>query len=333
MASRDVSFWKEAIQSEIDSIMHNDTWELTELPPGCKALGCKWILKRKMKVDGSIDKYKARLVIQGFRQKEGIDFVDTYAPVARISTIRLLLALAAIHDLVIHQMDVKTAFLNESVKEMTSKFDKLAKFEGQDFRRWQKKMHFLLTTLKVVYVLSTPSPEWSENENMETTRKRMKWENDDYICRGHILNVHHSGYFTSPLDRRYTNAVVDWIPKKSFDEGLTPLTSDEDVLSLLWHAPKYREIEVYVDNGISLVKKKMMEVSLAKGKGVLVEEIFEDDDVENENEASTSVAPPLVATDAQVVPVDALVVHVDGPVIALKEDIQRPRKRKKRYEI
>nr|GFC85275.1 zinc finger, CCHC-type [Tanacetum cinerariifolium] len=64
-----------------------------------------------MKVDGSIDKYKARLVIQGFRQKEGIDFFDTYAHVARISIIRLLLALAAIHDLVIHQMDVKTAFL------------------------------------------------------------------------------------------------------------------------------------------------------------------------------------------------------------------------------
>ncbi|GKC87283.1 hypothetical protein Tco_1147932, partial [Tanacetum coccineum] len=76
----------------------------------------------------------------------------------------------------------------ESVKEMTSKFDKLAKFEGHDFRRWQKKMHFLLTTLKVVYVLSTPSPEWSENETLETTRKRMKWENEDYICRGHILN-------------------------------------------------------------------------------------------------------------------------------------------------
>nr|GEV20582.1 zinc finger, CCHC-type [Tanacetum cinerariifolium] len=79
--------------------------------------GCKWILKRKMKMDGSIDKYKARLVIQGFRKKEGIDFFDTYTPVARISTIRLLLALAAIHDLVIHQMDVKTAFLNGDLDE------------------------------------------------------------------------------------------------------------------------------------------------------------------------------------------------------------------------
>nr|GEY99253.1 zinc finger, CCHC-type [Tanacetum cinerariifolium] len=76
----------------------------------------------------------------------------------------------------------------ESVKDMTSKFDKLVKFEGQDFCRWQKKMHFLLTTLKVVYVLTTPSPVWSENETLETTRTRIKWENDDCICRGHILN-------------------------------------------------------------------------------------------------------------------------------------------------
>ena len=70
-----------------------------------------------MKVDGSVDNFKARLVIQGFRQKEGIDFFDTYAPVARISTIRLLIALASIHNLEIHQMDVKTAFLNGDLEE------------------------------------------------------------------------------------------------------------------------------------------------------------------------------------------------------------------------
>nr|GFA72825.1 zinc finger, CCHC-type [Tanacetum cinerariifolium] len=74
--------------------------------------GCKWIFKKKMKVDGTFDKFKARLVIQGFRQKEGIDYFNTYAPFTRITTIRLMLAIAAIHNLVIHQMDVKTAFLN-----------------------------------------------------------------------------------------------------------------------------------------------------------------------------------------------------------------------------
>ncbi|KAL0417138.1 UNVERIFIED_CONTAM: Retrovirus-related Pol polyprotein from transposon TNT 1-94 [Sesamum latifolium] len=71
---------------------------------------------------------------------------------------------------------------------MTSKFSKLDKFEGVDFRRWQKKMHFLLTTLKVVYVLSTPFPDYMVDETVEQIRRRSKWENDDYICRGHILN-------------------------------------------------------------------------------------------------------------------------------------------------
>lgn len=75
-----------------------------------------------------------------------------------------------------------------TVKEMTKSFGKLDKFQGQDFRRWQKKMHFMLTTLKVVHVLSTPIPEIGEDEMVENLRRRSKWENDDYICRGHILN-------------------------------------------------------------------------------------------------------------------------------------------------
>nr|GEW23088.1 hypothetical protein [Tanacetum cinerariifolium] len=112
MQSRDSTFRKEAIDDEIGFIMENNTWYLSDLPSGCKPLGCKWIFKRKMKVNGIVDKFKARLVIQGFRQKEGIDYFDTYAPVARITTIRLLLALAAIYNLVIHKMDVKTTFLN-----------------------------------------------------------------------------------------------------------------------------------------------------------------------------------------------------------------------------
>nr|GEY24655.1 zinc finger, CCHC-type [Tanacetum cinerariifolium] len=117
MQSRDSSFWKEAIDDEIGSIMENNTWVLSDLPSGCEPLGYKWIFKRKMKVNGSGDKFKARLVIQGFRQKEGIDYFDTYALVARITTIRLLLSLVAIHNLVIHQMDVNTAFLNGDLDE------------------------------------------------------------------------------------------------------------------------------------------------------------------------------------------------------------------------
>ncbi|GKB08386.1 zinc finger, CCHC-type containing protein [Tanacetum coccineum] len=77
-----------------------NTWGFyIDLPPVAKPLGCKWIFNRKIKVDGTIDKFKARLVIQGFRQKEEVDYFDTYAPIACVTTIRLLLALAAIHNL------------------------------------------------------------------------------------------------------------------------------------------------------------------------------------------------------------------------------------------
>ena len=117
ISSTEAPLWKEAIKSEIDSILQNHTWELVDLPPGCKPLGSKWIFKRKMKSDGSIDKYKVRLVIKGYRQKEGLDYFDTYSPVTRINSIRMVLAIAALRNLEIHQMDVKTAFLNGDLEE------------------------------------------------------------------------------------------------------------------------------------------------------------------------------------------------------------------------
>ena len=80
--------------------------------PSCKPLSSKWIFKRKMKEDWSIDKYKARLVIKGYRQTEGLDYFDTYSPVTRINSIRMVLS-----NLEVHQMDVKTAFLNGDLDE------------------------------------------------------------------------------------------------------------------------------------------------------------------------------------------------------------------------
>ena len=102
MSSPKASYWKEAINSEIESILQNHTWELVDLPPGTKTLGCKWIFKKKMKANGSIDKYKARLVAKGYKQREGLDYFDTYSPVSRITSIRMLIAIAAINNLEIH---------------------------------------------------------------------------------------------------------------------------------------------------------------------------------------------------------------------------------------
>ena len=109
--------WKEAINSEVESILHNRTGEMVDLPSGCKPLGYKWIFKKKMKADGSIDKYNARLVIKGYRQKESLDYFDTYSPVTRIKSIRKLIAIVVLYNLEIHQMDVKTAFLNGDLDE------------------------------------------------------------------------------------------------------------------------------------------------------------------------------------------------------------------------
>ena len=88
-----------------------------DLPPDCKPLGYKWIFKRKLKADGSINKYKARLLVKVYKQKEGVDYFDTYSPITRITSIRMLMAIAVLHNLEIHQMDVKTASLNDELNE------------------------------------------------------------------------------------------------------------------------------------------------------------------------------------------------------------------------
>ncbi|GJV17396.1 retrovirus-related pol polyprotein from transposon TNT 1-94 [Tanacetum coccineum] len=117
MSSCDAPMWKEAINDEIDSILGNQTWELAELPKGVRPKGSKWVFKKKLNPDGSISAFKARLVAKGYMQKEGIDYFDMYAPVARISSIRTLIAISAVKGLYIHQMDVKMAFLNGYLNE------------------------------------------------------------------------------------------------------------------------------------------------------------------------------------------------------------------------
>ncbi|KAL0335785.1 UNVERIFIED_CONTAM: Retrovirus-related Pol polyprotein from transposon RE2 [Sesamum radiatum] len=117
MASVEAKQWKEAVKSDMDSIVSNGTWVLVDFPPGCTTIGCKWIFKKKLNTDGFVDKFKARLVAKGFKQKEGIDYFDTYSPVARLTTIRVLIALASVYDLPIHQMGVKTAFLYGELEE------------------------------------------------------------------------------------------------------------------------------------------------------------------------------------------------------------------------
>ena len=108
--------WKRAMHSELDAIERNKTWMLVPRPKSRKIVSTKWIFKTKYKADGSLDKHKAQLVARGFTQRPGVDFDETYAPTARMTTIRTLFSLAAHHQWPLFQMDVKSAFLNGVLK-------------------------------------------------------------------------------------------------------------------------------------------------------------------------------------------------------------------------
>ncbi|CAI7872765.1 unnamed protein product [Closterium sp. NIES-54] len=117
LAGDDREAWLASREDESQSHMENETWTLTNLPPGRKALDCTWVLRVKTDVEGRLERRKTRLVIKGFQQREGIDFQEVFAPVAKAPTLRLLLAATAICGWKVEQTDVKTAFLYGVVDE------------------------------------------------------------------------------------------------------------------------------------------------------------------------------------------------------------------------
>ena len=117
MKSSDSQMWIDAMNEEMKSMKDNDVWDLVPLPEGAKPIGCKWIFKTKRDSKGDVERYKARLVAKGFTQKEGIDYKETFSPVSTKDSFRIIMALVAHFDLELHQMDVKTAFLNGDIEE------------------------------------------------------------------------------------------------------------------------------------------------------------------------------------------------------------------------
>ncbi|CAI7770970.1 unnamed protein product, partial [Closterium sp. NIES-53] len=117
LESSDAEEWNKAMESELKSIEENGTWELVELPEVRKAITSKWLFKIKSDADGKIERYKSRLVAKGYQQKEKVDYKELFAPVVKPTTLRTLLAGAAIKGWVVEQMDVTTAFLNGVLEE------------------------------------------------------------------------------------------------------------------------------------------------------------------------------------------------------------------------
>ena len=115
--SAESAHWKRAMDEEIAALRSNNTWKTMPLPADAHAIGCKWIYKVKLNSDGSIERYKARLCAKGYSQKYGIDYQETFAPVMRYKSQRVLLSLATVWDYEADQMDVVTAFLNGEMKQ------------------------------------------------------------------------------------------------------------------------------------------------------------------------------------------------------------------------
>lgn len=117
MQSKESAEWMEAIAVEVRVLIKNDTWKLAKRPVGGSVVSCNLVLKNKMNPDGSLNSRKARIVARRFTQRRGIDFIETFAPVARLDSVRLLMAWAVREKLIVHQLDVVATYLNGDLKE------------------------------------------------------------------------------------------------------------------------------------------------------------------------------------------------------------------------
>jgi hypothetical protein len=162
----------------MDSITTNGTWEVIDRPMGCKPVSCKWVFKKNLRPDGTFEKYKARLVAKGYTQKEDDDFFDTYSPVTRLTTIRVLLSLAASHGLLVHQMDVKMAFLNGELEEEIY-MDRPDGFiaQGQEGK--------VCRLIKSLYGLKQAPKQWHEKFDRTLTSARFAINETD-TCVYHL---------------------------------------------------------------------------------------------------------------------------------------------------
>jgi hypothetical protein len=117
MNSEDSKLWKKAMVEEMDALDKNEAWDIVELLAGRNVVGRKWLFKKKFNAQGKVEKYKAQLVAKGYSQVEGIDFGEIFSPVAKLTSIRFVLSIAATFDLELEQMDVKTTFLHGDLEE------------------------------------------------------------------------------------------------------------------------------------------------------------------------------------------------------------------------
>ena len=153
ISCKEFDLWYNSMKDELDSMKSNEVWDLIKLPKGAKAISCKWVYKTKRDSLGNIERYKARLVAKGFTQKERIYCKETFSPVSKKDSLRIILALVAHLDLELQQMDVTTAFLNGDLEEEVY----MKQPEGFSSREGE---HSVCKLKKSIYGLKQASRQW-----------------------------------------------------------------------------------------------------------------------------------------------------------------------------
>ncbi len=175
----DAKKWEIAMQEEYDSLVVNNTWSLVPLPKGRKPISCKWVFKIKHGVDGEVERYKVRLVARSFTQTFGVDYNETFARVAKFVSIRCILALTAIEDMEIHQMDVKTTFLNGDLEE------EIYMEQPEGFT--QEGEHLVCKLHKSLYGLKQSPRAW--NQKLDAFLKNIEFVRSDADFSVYITQV------------------------------------------------------------------------------------------------------------------------------------------------
>ncbi|GJZ78214.1 ribonuclease H-like domain, reverse transcriptase, RNA-dependent DNA polymerase [Tanacetum coccineum] len=248
--------WIEAMKVELDSINRNNTWELTTLPKGHKAIGLKWVFKTKKDANGNIIKHKARLVAKGYIQQHGIDFEEVFAPVARMETIRLLLAIAANNKWEVHHLDVKSAFLHGDLKEEVY----VTQPEGFVKRQDNGKVYRLI---KALYGLRQAPRAW--NIKLDNTLKSLDFKK---CALEQAIYTKTSKDSTLLIGVYVDDLIITGTPKKEIDKFKAQM-EEKFEMSDLGLLAYYLGIEVTQTEGDISIRQSAYAIKILKEAGMI----------------------------------------------------------------